>query len=156
MTSQKDTTDHYRVLELSRDCTQKEISASYRRLALLHHPDKTGGRKSVANHFQQVRYSFHCSCEFILTSMIALLLIGIYRFRKRVKFSVIRNAAVSMTRHWTCSRPQPYMTTVNDMSHMIAREMPINVRLPSRKVIHLGILSPRRKSTCTHGDRQST
>ncbi|KAJ5526608.1 hypothetical protein N7513_010767 [Penicillium frequentans] len=55
MTSQKDTTDHYRVLELSRDCTQKEISASYRRLALLHHPDKTGGRKSVANHFQQIQ-----------------------------------------------------------------------------------------------------
>ncbi|KAJ5803572.1 uncharacterized protein N7503_006022 [Penicillium pulvis] len=55
MTSQKDTTDHYRVLELPRDCTQKEISASYRRLALLHHPDKTSGDKSVANHFQQIQ-----------------------------------------------------------------------------------------------------
>ncbi|KAJ6101915.1 hypothetical protein N7486_004342 [Penicillium sp. IBT 16267x] len=55
MTSKKDTTDHYRALELPRDCTQKEISASYKRLTLLHHPDKKSGDKFVPNRFYQIQ-----------------------------------------------------------------------------------------------------
>jgi curved DNA-binding protein CbpA len=39
--------DYYAILEVSRMATHDTIKASYRRLALLHHPDKNGGARSV-------------------------------------------------------------------------------------------------------------
>jgi curved DNA-binding protein CbpA len=38
--------DHYRTLGLTRTCTDDEIHQSYRRLARLHHPDRTGDADS--------------------------------------------------------------------------------------------------------------
>lgn len=39
--------DYYAILEVSRSATNDVIKASYRRLALLHHPDKNGGAHSA-------------------------------------------------------------------------------------------------------------
>ncbi|WP_218081111.1 J domain-containing protein [Anthocerotibacter panamensis] len=38
------TSDYYKTLELSPDCTDEEIKTSYRRLAKLHHPDLHGAQ----------------------------------------------------------------------------------------------------------------
>lgn len=47
--------DYYAILEVSRTATQDSIKASYRRLALLHHPDKNGGARSATTKTQLVR-----------------------------------------------------------------------------------------------------
>jgi curved DNA-binding protein CbpA len=39
--------DYYTILEVSRMATHDTIKASCRLLALLHHPDKNGGARSV-------------------------------------------------------------------------------------------------------------
>ncbi|KAJ5657001.1 DnaJ-domain-containing protein [Penicillium longicatenatum] len=55
MMSKKDPINHYGALELPHNCTQKEISASFKRLALLHHPDKVVGDKAISDHFCQIQ-----------------------------------------------------------------------------------------------------
>ena len=49
---------HYEVLELPRTATYDEIKSAYRRLALIHHPDKNGG--------SQVRLARLRCCEIAL------------------------------------------------------------------------------------------
>lgn len=46
--------DYYVVLEVKSTATYDEIRSSYRRLALLHHPDKNAGSKSATAKFQLV------------------------------------------------------------------------------------------------------
>lgn len=42
--------DYYEVLGISKDATNKEIRKAFKRLALIHHPDKnTVSRPTVAN-----------------------------------------------------------------------------------------------------------
>jgi DnaJ-class molecular chaperone len=47
--------DYYATLEVSPKATNDEIKASYRRLALLHHPDKNAGSATATSKFQLVR-----------------------------------------------------------------------------------------------------
>jgi hypothetical protein len=46
--------DYNAILEVSRTATQDSIKTSYRRLALLHHPDKNGGARSATTKTQLV------------------------------------------------------------------------------------------------------
>jgi curved DNA-binding protein CbpA len=46
--------DLYQALELETTATAEEIKASYRRLALKHHPDKNPNDETATARFQQV------------------------------------------------------------------------------------------------------
>ena len=46
---------HYVLLGLERNCSEKDITSAYRRLALEHHPDKNGGCKKSEEIFKKVR-----------------------------------------------------------------------------------------------------
>ncbi|KAJ6005273.1 hypothetical protein N7451_003217 [Penicillium sp. IBT 35674x] len=131
MTSKKDTTDYYRVLELPRDCTQKEISASYRRLALLHHPDKTGGDKFVAIHFQQIQEAGEVlrdpKCRLLYDKTLGLQSTStLHGYRKRYEpYDIPRNTNESEIPEQECdtpwsSKPPPaeYMYTWGSSVHM--------------------------------------
>ncbi|KAJ5746693.1 hypothetical protein N7520_011875 [Penicillium odoratum] len=50
-----DPANHYQTLEVPPGCTEKEINASFRRLVLLHHPDKTGGDIASLDIFYQIQ-----------------------------------------------------------------------------------------------------
>jgi len=51
-------TDYYEILEVSRDATQEEIRASYRRLALRYHPDKNPGDQVAEKQFKRVSEAY--------------------------------------------------------------------------------------------------
>jgi curved DNA-binding protein CbpA len=51
---------HYDVLEVSRESSNLEIKKAYRRLALLHHPDRNNGSPESTEKFQQVGEAFQC------------------------------------------------------------------------------------------------
>lgn len=46
---------HYEVLELPRTATFDEVKAAYRRLALVHHPDKNGGSVESTERFRIIQ-----------------------------------------------------------------------------------------------------
>lgn len=47
--------DHYATLGLRRGASDEELQAAYRRLALIHHPDKNKGNEEAATaRFQKV------------------------------------------------------------------------------------------------------
>lgn len=47
--------DHYAVLEIQQTATGSEITAAFRRLAMMHHPDKNPGNIAEATEqFQKV------------------------------------------------------------------------------------------------------
>jgi DnaJ-class molecular chaperone len=48
------TQNHYQVLGLEKDCTVTDLKNAYRRLALLHHPDKNPGCEISEEKFKQV------------------------------------------------------------------------------------------------------
>lgn len=50
--------DYYKLLELEPSATLPEIKKSYRRLALLHHPDKTGNDPYAAAHFSDIKEAY--------------------------------------------------------------------------------------------------
>ena len=51
--------DLYEALEVSKTATTQEIRDSYRRLALVHHPDKNPGDAEATERFQRVRIFPH-------------------------------------------------------------------------------------------------
>lgn len=54
--------DHYAALGVTRGASDKELQAAYRRLALLHHPDKNKGNEEAATaRFQKVIMIFKFS-----------------------------------------------------------------------------------------------
>ena len=46
--------DYYDILNIKSNASQSEIKSAYKRLALLHHPDRNGGRKESEESFKQV------------------------------------------------------------------------------------------------------
>jgi len=46
--------DYYRILELSRDCTEDEIKRAFRKLSIKYHPDKNPGDEESAQKFLDV------------------------------------------------------------------------------------------------------
>jgi preprotein translocase subunit Sec63 len=48
------TGNYYKILELKQNCTHTEIRRAYKRLALVHHPDKNGGDKKAEERFKTV------------------------------------------------------------------------------------------------------
>ncbi|KAJ5934135.1 hypothetical protein N7466_003682 [Penicillium verhagenii] len=63
MSTSSKTVNYYTILELPRNCTPKEISASYRRLVLLHHPDKAGNAKVSLDTFCQIQEAREVLCD---------------------------------------------------------------------------------------------
>lgn len=49
--------DYYEALEVSKAATQDEITKSYRKLALIHHPDKNPENPGATERFQKVSYA---------------------------------------------------------------------------------------------------
>lgn len=49
---------HYDVLELPRTATVDDVKAAYRRLALIHHPDKNGGTQESTDRFRTIQTAY--------------------------------------------------------------------------------------------------
>jgi hypothetical protein len=64
------TEDYYAVLEVTRTADDVEIKASYRRLAMLRHPDKDRGNPNATADFQLVSLRFSGPCGTILRGLI--------------------------------------------------------------------------------------
>ncbi len=50
--------DYYRILELTPDATEEQIRKAYRRLALLHHPDKNHGDPKAEERFKEIAEAY--------------------------------------------------------------------------------------------------
>lgn len=50
--------DHYKTLELDENASQKDIKQAYRRLSLLHHPDKNPGKVDISGKFQKINSAY--------------------------------------------------------------------------------------------------
>ena len=47
--------DYYKILGLEKDCTEQEIKKAYRKLAIVHHPDKNPGDDEAAERFKEIQ-----------------------------------------------------------------------------------------------------
>lgn len=54
MSSSQDTTNYYAVLGIPNHSTDQIINSAYKKLVLVHHPDKTGGDELSVRRFHQV------------------------------------------------------------------------------------------------------
>lgn len=50
--------DYYKILEVNPDATFEEIKKSYRRLALIYHPDRNQGNKDAEEHFKEINEAY--------------------------------------------------------------------------------------------------
>jgi len=50
--------DYYEILELENDASQKQIRDAYRRLALLHHPDRNKGNPKAEDRMKEINESY--------------------------------------------------------------------------------------------------
>ena len=51
---------YYDILEVSKETSDLEIKKAYRRLALLHHPDRNNGSAESAERFQEIGEAYNC------------------------------------------------------------------------------------------------
>lgn len=61
--------DLYEALEVPKDASAQEITASYRRLARVHHPDKNLENTNATAKFQQVSKGYHSGRSMHQTSL---------------------------------------------------------------------------------------
>ena len=52
--------DYYKILGLEKDATEYDIKKAYRRLAIVHHPDKNPGDEAAAERFKDIGESYEC------------------------------------------------------------------------------------------------
>lgn len=50
--------DHYKTLELDENASQNDIKKAYRKLSLLHHPDKNPGKVDISGKFQKISSAY--------------------------------------------------------------------------------------------------
>ena len=50
--------DYYEILELENDASQKQIRDAYRRMALLHHPDRNKGNPDAEDRMKEINESY--------------------------------------------------------------------------------------------------
>src|ERR1700720_4587483 len=50
--------DYYQVLGVSRTCTEVELKAAYRKLAMQHHPDRNPGDKGCEHRFKELSEAY--------------------------------------------------------------------------------------------------
>jgi DnaJ-class molecular chaperone len=53
-----DKKNYYEILELNKNATQEDIKKSYRKLSLLHHPDKNGNSQESINKIQDINEAY--------------------------------------------------------------------------------------------------
>ncbi|KAL5113274.1 hypothetical protein ACEQ8H_008866 [Pleosporales sp. CAS-2024a] len=47
--------NYYKILGLEKDCTEQEVKKAYRKLAIVHHPDKNPGDEEAADRFKEIQ-----------------------------------------------------------------------------------------------------
>lgn len=47
--------DYYKILGLQKDCTEQEVKKAYRKLAIIHHPDKNPDDADAADRFKEIQ-----------------------------------------------------------------------------------------------------
>lgn len=52
--------DYYKILGLEKDASDQEIKKAYRKLAIVHHPDKNPGDEAAAERFKDVGEAYEC------------------------------------------------------------------------------------------------
>ena len=50
--------DYYEVLGVTRTCTEVELKAAFRKLAMQHHPDRNPGDKDCEHHFKEINEAY--------------------------------------------------------------------------------------------------
>ncbi len=51
-------TDYYKILNIDKKASEKEIKTSFRKLAVIHHPDKNGGSKKSEEVFKSILVAY--------------------------------------------------------------------------------------------------
>jgi len=79
----------HEALEVTKDATEHEIVASYRRLARIHHPDKNPNDSEATARFQRVSVSFLTFWKFSTSHTRTILFITTHRSKQPMKHSNI-------------------------------------------------------------------
>jgi DnaJ homolog subfamily C member 7 len=52
--------DYYKILSIEKDASEQEIKKAYRKLAIVHHPDKNPGDEEAAERFKDIGEAYEC------------------------------------------------------------------------------------------------
>jgi DnaJ homolog subfamily C member 7 len=55
--------DYYKILDVQRDASEADIKKAYRRLAIVHHPDKNPEDESAAERFKDIGEAYETLCD---------------------------------------------------------------------------------------------